>query len=117
MQTESSCPQVSLPPSTRTVTASREDGATVTFHSALLPPTRCALRTAPLVAVTPSSRSVRKPADTGSLNTSRRVKVVSGPSCSAGTCSKAVVSAGRSVVARAEPDQSPEPPFLTARTR
>ena len=51
VQTESPWPHVSVPPLTLTVTASPEEGSAVTFHSALLPPTRCALRTAPLVAV------------------------------------------------------------------
>ena len=59
MRTASPWPHVSVPLSMLTVTASREEGATVTSHSALLPLTRYALRTAPLVAVIASSRSVR----------------------------------------------------------
>ena len=50
VQTESPWPRVSVPPLTLTVTAPREEGSTVTFHSALFP-IRYAWRTAPLVAV------------------------------------------------------------------
>ena len=59
VQTESPCPQTSAPPLTLIVTAWSDDGAPVMSHSALLPFTRLALRTAPWVAVTASSRSVR----------------------------------------------------------
>ena len=59
VQTASPCLQASLPPLMLTVTASRDEGATVTSHSALLPFTRDALRTAPFVALIASSRSVR----------------------------------------------------------
>ena len=121
-QTASPCLQAALPPLTLTVTASLDDSATVTSHSALLPFTRATLRTAAVVAVTAWSRRFRYPTVTASLNTSRSVNVLSGPSCSAGACVNCAVNgsgsgSGSSVVAPSGPDHSPDPASLTARTR
>ena len=52
-------PHAPSPGDSVTVTASSDEGATVISHSALLPFTRLALRTAPFPACTAVSRSVR----------------------------------------------------------